>query len=166
MAAVANPVRIRPARPGDEHGIFALIRSLASYEKLEHEVTGTADALGTHLFSPKPACEALVAHDASNRLVGYALFFSTYSTFLTKPGLYLEDLFVLPEVRRQGIGAKLLTEVAKLAVYRGMGRLEWSVLDWNEPALAFYHKLGASKLDDWTVHRVSGPSLLSLAGFR
>lgn len=143
-----------------------MIQSLAEYEKLEKEVTGSADALGTHLFSPKPAAEAIVAQEPQGKMVGYALYFGTYSTFLTKPGLYLEDLFVLPEWRRKGVGSQLLTEVAKVAVYRGMGRLEWSVLDWNTPALEFYKKLGAAPMNEWTVHRVTGKSLLGLAGFK
>jgi GNAT superfamily N-acetyltransferase len=156
---------IRKAERGDERGIFELIRALAEYEKLADRVTGSAENLGEHLFGARPACEALVAK-RDGAMVGYALFFGSYSTFLTAPGVYLEDLFVLPNERRRGIGAALLSAVAKIALERGAARLEWSVLDWNTPALAFYEKLGAEKLDDWTVHRVFGDTLRALAALR
>ena len=165
--------RIRPARPGDEHGIFALVQALAEYEHLSHAVTGNAQKLAHDLFGPRPAAEALVveaapareAHalEAAPTLVAFALFFGNYSTFLTQPGLYLEDIFVLPAERRRGIGKALLKAVARLACDRNCGRLEWSVLDWNASAIAFYESLGASVLPDWRICRVTAASLATLA---
>ncbi|MFW5778685.1 MAG: N-acetyltransferase family protein, partial [Coleofasciculus sp.] len=134
-----NKLKIRPATPTDVPVLFELIQALAEYEKLSHLVTGTVDALQDHLFGAKPYVEAILA-EYEGQTVGFALFFSNYSTFLTKPGIYIEDLFVRPEFRRQGIGKALLTYVAQLAVERDCGRLEWSVLDWNEPAIAFYQR--------------------------
>ena len=164
---------IRPARPGDEHGIFALVQALAEYEHLSHAVTGNAQKLAHDLFGPRPAAEALVveaappreAHalEAAPTLVAFALFFGNYSTFLTQPGLYLEDIFVLPAERRRGIGKALLQAVARLACDRNCGRLEWSVLDWNASAIAFYENLGASVLPDWRICRVTAASLAALA---
>jgi len=144
---------IRPAVPGDEHALFELIRALARYERLEGSVTGSAGALGQHLFGPRPAAEALLAEEGATA-VGFALFFPTYSTFLCRPGLYLEDLFVLESHRRRGIGRALLTEVKRLADARGAGRLEWSVLAWNGDAIAFYERFGATILPDWRICRV------------
>ncbi|HEY1535973.1 MAG TPA: GNAT family N-acetyltransferase [Polyangiaceae bacterium] len=159
---------IRPARPGDEHDIFALIQALAEYEQLTHAVTGSAQQLAQDLFGPRPAAEALVVEAApllaaQQPLVAFALFFSNYSTFLTQPGLYLEDIFVLPAQRRRGIGKALLKAVARLARERNCGRLEWSVLDWNASAIAFYESLGASVLPDWRICRASAESLAALA---
>ena len=164
---------IRPARPGDEHGIFALVQALAEYEHLSHAVTGNAQKLAHDLFGPRSAAEALVveaapareAHalEAAPTLVAFALFFGNYSTFLTQPGLYLEDIFVLPAERRRGIGKALLQAVARLACDRNCGRLEWSVLDWNASAIAFYKNLGASVLPDWRICRVTAASLAALA---
>lgn len=175
---------IRPARPGDEHGIFALVQALAEYEHLSHAVAGNAQKLAHDLFGPRPAAEALVveaapareAHaleaapareaqalEAAPTLVAFALFFGNYSTFLTQPGLYLEDIFVLPAERRRGIGKALLQAVARLACDRNCGRLEWSVLDWNASAIAFYESLGASVLPDWRICRVTAASLAALA---
>ncbi len=164
---------IRPARPGDEHGIFALVQALAKYENLSHALTGNAQKLAQDLFGPRPAAEALVveaapardAHalEAAPTLVAFALFFANYSTFLTQPGLYLEDIFVLPTERRRGIGKALLKAVARLACDRNCGRLEWSVLDWNTSAIAFYESLGASVLPDWRICRVTAASLATLA---
>ncbi|HEY5377882.1 MAG TPA: GNAT family N-acetyltransferase [Polyangiaceae bacterium] len=164
---------IRPARAGDEHGIFALVQALAEYEHLSHAVTGNAQQLAHDLFGPRPAAEALVveaapareAHalEAAPTLVAFALFFGNYSTFLTQPGLYLEDIFVLPAERRRGIGKALLQAVARLACDRNCGRLEWSVLDWNASAIAFYENLGASVLPDWRICRVTAASLAALA---
>ncbi|MFP4411879.1 N-acetyltransferase family protein, partial [Coleofasciculus sp.] len=134
-----NKLKIRPATPTDVPVLFELIQALAEYEKLSHLVTGTVDALQDHLFGAKPYVEAILA-EYEGQTVGFALFFFNYSTFLTKPGIYIEDLFVRPEFRRQGIGKALLTYVAQLAVERDCGRLEWSVLDWNEPAIAFYQR--------------------------
>jgi len=162
---------IRPARPGDEHDIFALIQALAEYEHLTHAVTGSAQRLAQDLFGPRPAAEALVveaapALAAQEPLVAFALFFSNYSTFLTQPGLYLEDIFVLPAHRRCGIGKALLEAVARLARERNCGRLEWSVLDWNASAIAFYESLGASVLPDWRICRATAESLAALASPR
>ena len=153
---------IHLAQPSDVTAIFALIKALAEYEKLAHAVTGSAEALQEHLFKESPDAEAIVAR-WEEKAVGFALFFPNYSTFLTKPGIYLEDIFVLPEYRRRGIGKALLTTVAQIAVKRGAGRLEWSVLDWNEPAIAFYQSLGASILKEWRICRVTERSLAQLA---
>jgi GNAT superfamily N-acetyltransferase len=160
---MAPDFSIRPACSGDESGIFALIQALAEYEHLTHAVTGSAAELAEHLFGARPAAEALVV-EAEQRLVAFALFFGNYSTFLTRPGLYLEDIFVLPEYRRRGIGKALLTEVARVASERQCGRLEWSVLDWNASAIAFYERVGASVLPDWRICRVTGAKLSALAG--
>jgi len=157
-----NELKIRPATPTDVPVLFELIQALAEYEKLSHLVTGTVDALHDHLFGAKPYVEAILA-EYEGQTVGFALFFSNYSTFLTKPGIYIEDLFVRPEFRRQGIGKALLTYMAQLAVERDCGRLEWSVLDWNEPAIAFYQRLGATVLPDWRICRVTGDALPKLA---
>lgn len=153
---------IRPARPGDEREIFRLLRELAVFEKLEHELTGSSDELAGHLFGERPAAEALVAERAG-RVVGYALFFSTYSTFLTRPGLYLEDLYVSESERGTGVGKSLLRQVARIAVERQAGRLEWSVLDWNRRAIEFYEACGASVMADWRTCRVMGLELQKLA---
>ncbi|MFW5664557.1 MAG: N-acetyltransferase family protein, partial [Coleofasciculus sp.] len=150
-----NKLRIQPATPTDVPVLFELIQALAEYEKLSHLVTGTVDALQDHLFGAKPYVEAILA-EYEGQTVGFALFFSNYSTFLTKPGIYIEDLFVRPEFRRQGIGKALLTYMAQLAIERDCGRLEWSVLDWNETAIAFYQRLGATVLPDWRICRVTG----------
>ncbi|KYC43172.1 GNAT family acetyltransferase [Scytonema hofmannii PCC 7110] len=152
---------LRFAEPTDCDGLFELVKALAEYEKLSHAVTGNASSLKEHLFGVPKYVEAIVAEYAG-QTVGFALFFYNYSTFLTKPGIYLEDLFVLPEYRGQGIGKSLLTKVAQIAVERGCGRLEWSVLDWNEPAIAFYRRMGASILDDWRICRVTGEELTQL----
>lgn len=153
---------IRPARSEDVEKIFELIKALAEYEKLSDAVTGNAEVLKEHLFGSKQYAEAIVA-EWESLIVGFALFFSNYSTFLTKPGIYLEDLFVLPEYRRKGIGKALLIYLANLAIDRDAGRLEWSVLDWNTSAIAFYETMGAKVLPDWRICRVSGNSLVNLA---
>jgi GNAT superfamily N-acetyltransferase len=144
---------IRAARPGDERALFDLIRALSVYERLEHVVSGNAEQLGRDLFSPNAKIEALIA-EIDERAVGFALFFTSYSTFLTRHGVYLEDLFVLEAHRRQGIGRALLTEVKRIAQARGAGRLEWSVLDWNQSAIDFYRAFGAELLPDWRICRV------------
>jgi GNAT superfamily N-acetyltransferase len=141
---------------------MALIRALARYEKLEHEVVGTENDLREHLFGPRPRAEVLLVEDAGEA-VAFALFFHNYSTFLCKPGLYLEDLFVLPQHRRKGHGKALLVALARLALERGCGRFEWSVLEWNEPAIAFYRSLGAELLVEWRTFRVTGDALHGLA---
>jgi len=153
---------IRPARLGDEHALFALVRALAEYENLSHAVTGSAEKLAQDLFGPHAAAEALLA-EVDNQPLAFALFFHNYSTFLTQRGLYLEDIFVLPEHRGRGIGKALLSEVANIARERGCGRLEWSVLDWNQSAIDFYQSLGANVLPDWRICRVVGDGLQALA---
>lgn len=153
---------IRPAAPGDEHALFALIQALAEYERLSHAVTGSAEQLARDLFAARPLIEALLV-EADQRAVAFALYFHNYSTFLSKLGLYLEDIFVLPEYRRRGIGKALLSAVAKVATERDCGRLEWSVLDWNESAIGFYRSLGASILPDWRICRVIGEPMRALA---
>jgi GNAT superfamily N-acetyltransferase len=153
---------LRPAQPADTTAIFKLIQALAEYEKLSHAVIGSAEALQEHLFGSHPYVEAIVA-ECDGEVVGFALFFYNYSTFLTKPGIYLEDLFVLPEYRRQGIGKAFFTYLAKLALEKNCGRLEWSVLDWNEPAIAFYRQMGAKILEDWRICRVTDMALSQLA---
>ncbi len=153
---------IRPARPEDVPAVLSLIRQLARYEHLEHEVVGTDEQLRAALFGPRRYAEVLLAEDGG-AVVAFALFFHNFSTFLCKPGLYLEDLFVVPEHRRRGWGKKLLRELARIAVERGCGRFEWSVLDWNEPAIAFYRSLGAECVDAWRIFRVTGDALTNLA---
>jgi len=149
---------IRSATAADTPTIAALIRALAEYERLSQMVVLDEDRLRTHLFGPRPFAEVLLAEEA-REVAGFALFFHNFSTFLGQPGIYLEDLFVRPEYRGQGHGKALLTAVAQLAVQRDCGRLEWAVLDWNEPALRFYRSLGAVPLDDWTLYRLSGDAL-------
>jgi GNAT superfamily N-acetyltransferase len=149
---------IRSAAPTDAEGIFALIRELSVYEKLAHQVTGTAAALAEHLFGSPSHAEAMVV-EHQGQLIGFALFFKTYSTFLTQPGIHLEDIYVQEPYRAQGIGTALLRSVAQLAVERNYGRLEWTVLDWNENAIAFYRKMGADVLPDWKICRVMDQSL-------
>ncbi|NJM73945.1 MAG: GNAT family N-acetyltransferase [Scytonema sp. RU_4_4] len=156
-----NDLILRFAEPADCDALFKLVKALAEYEKLSHAVTGNAVALKEHLFGSQKYVEAILA-EYTGQAVGFALFFHNYSTFLTKPGIYLEDLFVLPEYRRQGIGEALLTKIAQIAVQRDCGRLEWSVLDWNEPAIAFYRRMGATILDDWRICRVSEELLYQL----
>ncbi|HAX76571.1 MAG TPA: GNAT family N-acetyltransferase [Cyanobacteria bacterium UBA11372] len=153
---------VRPATPSDVPVLFDLIVALAEYEKLSHAVTGSPASLEEHLFGKRTYAEAILA-ELEGQAVGFALFFHNYSTFLTKPGIYLEDIFVLPQYRGQGIGKALLSYIAKLAVERGCGRLEWSVLDWNSPAIAFYQRMGASILEEWRICRVTGASLTELA---
>jgi GNAT superfamily N-acetyltransferase len=153
---------IRPATPADVPTVARLIRALAEYEKLSHTLVLDEDRLRDHLFGARPYCEVLITVDAGTA-VGYALFFPTYSTFLARPGLYLEDVFVLPEYRGRGHGKALLAALAKLAVDRGCGRLEWSVLNWNEPSIGFYKSLGAVPMDEWSVYRLTGGALTKLA---
>lgn len=154
---------LRRAVRADVPEILRLIRALAEYEKLASDVVATEAALAETLFGATPAAEVLLAEE-DGRAVGFALFFQNYSTFLAKPGIYLEDLFVEPAYRGRGLGKTLLSAVARLAVERGCGRFEWAVLDWNEPAIGFYRSLGARPLADWTVMRVTGEALKKLAG--
>jgi GNAT superfamily N-acetyltransferase len=153
---------LRQAELKDVPTLFSLIQALAEYEKLAHAVTGNVAALQEHLFGSHPYVEAIIA-EVEGETAGFALFFSNYSTFLTQPGIYLEDLFVLPEYRRQGIGQEILGYLARLAVERGYGRLEWSVLDWNVDAIAFYQRMGAEVLPDWRTCRVTGDLLNQLS---
>lgn len=163
MTSSAHEFTLRPATPADVEAIFQLILALADYEKLNHQVTGSGEQLRSHLFGARPYANALVA-EVEQKIVGFALYFYNYSTFLTKPGIYLEDLFVLPAYRRLGIGTALLKALAQQAIAEGCGRLEWSVLDWNAPAIAFYKRMGADVLPDWRICRVDGVSLKTLAG--
>lgn len=162
MAESAGLV-IERATPDDVPTIIALVRELAEFERLAHEVRIEAKSLHEHLFGPRPYAEAVMARLAG-ATVGFALFFHNYSTFVGRPGLYLEDLYVRPEYRGRGYGESLIRHLARLAVERGCGRFEWWVLDWNEKAIAFYRKLGAVAMDEWTVQRVAGPALDRLAG--
>ncbi|ELS32495.1 MULTISPECIES: GNAT family N-acetyltransferase [Pseudanabaena] len=155
---------IRTATIADIPAIFSLIQALADYEKLSDRVTGDIAQLQEDLFGNNPCIEAIVAQiEASQQVVGFALFFTNYSTFLTRRGIYLEDLFVLSEYRGSGIGKALITKVAQIALTRGCGRFEWSVLDWNAPAIAFYKRIGAEVLPDWRICRVTGEGLKNLA---
>ena len=153
---------IRPASPGDVLQIIGFIRELAAYEKLEHQVVATEALIAEHLFGPQPAAEVVIA-ELDTVPVGFALFFRNFSTFLGRPGLFLEDLYVQPQARGRGVGRALLVHLAGLAVARGAGRLDWNVLDWNEPAIAFYRKLGATVLPDWRTCRLTGDALAALA---
>jgi GNAT superfamily N-acetyltransferase len=156
---------IRAATPRDLSSIHALVRELARYEKLEHQVVATEEQLAAALFGPGSThAEAFVADAAAEGIVGFALFFHSYSTFLGRRGLYLEDLFVLPQHRRKGYGKALLREVARLAVESGCGRFEWAVLTWNEPAIRFYRSFGAEALEEWRTFRLAGEPLRRLAG--
>lgn len=162
-------VRVRPAERADAALVLTLIRELAEYERLSGEVRATDELIAEHLFGPQPAAEALIAEgdagagDERGQPIGFALFFTTFSTFLGRPGIWLEDVFVRPQHRRRGVGRALLAELARLAVQRGHGRLEWAALDWNAPALGFYRGLGARPMDDWITHRLDGEALRRLA---
>jgi len=153
---------IRTATAADVPAIARLIRGLADYEKLAHLVTLDESRLGQHLFGPRPFAEVLLAEDGG-RVVGFALFFHNYSTFIGEPGIYLEDLFVEPGYRGRGHGKALLVALARLAVERCCARLDWVVLDWNSPAIQFYRSLGAEPLDEWTGYRLGGSALAKLA---
>jgi GNAT superfamily N-acetyltransferase len=155
-------VSIQPARPADVPEILALIRALAEYEKLSHVVVGSEERLQQELFGAQPVIECVLAKEGE-RALGFALFFQNFSTFLTRRGLYLEDLFVVPEARGRGIGKALMRHGARLAVERGCGRYEWAVLDWNAPAIDFYEAIGAIVLPDWRICRMSGEPLARLA---
>ena len=152
---------IRPARPEDVPTIAAFIRELAEYERLSQEVTLKEEHLKEHLFGKHRYAEVLIAEE-DGAAVGFALFMHNYSTFLARPGIYLEDLFVRPAHRGKGYGKALLQELARIAVERGCGRFEWAVLDWNAPAIQFYKSLGATPMDEWTVFRLAGDALLKL----
>jgi GNAT superfamily N-acetyltransferase len=153
---------IRPASEDDVPLILSFIRELAEYEKLSHEVVATVDDLRKSLFGEHPCAEVVIG-EYNGAPVAFALFFHNYSTFLGKPGLYLEDLFVKPEMRGRGLGKVMLAYLAHLACERGCGRFEWWVLDWNESAIKFYRSIGAAPMDEWTVQRVDGDALEALA---
>lgn len=158
-------VRIRFAKAADVALIHELVLCLAEYEKLTHAVTTDEAALREHLFGARPAAEVLLA-EATGDCIGFALFFHNFSTFVGKPGLYLEDLFVRPEARGRGAGKALMVTLARLARARGCGRFEWSVLDWNTPSIDFYRAIGAQPLEDWTLQRMTGEALERLAAQR
>ena len=155
-------LRIRDATSGDVPSIHGLIGELADYEKLRHAFIGHAEDLSRHLFGEPRYAWALVA-EREGAVVGFALYFFNYSTFLCRPGIYLEDLYVQPAQRRRGVGLALLTELARRAHARGCGRLEWAVLDWNAPSIAFYRQLGAEPMQEWTTFRLTGDALTRLA---
>ncbi len=157
-----SPFVLRSATPADVPVILACIRGLAEYEKLAHEVVASEALLHEMLFGARPAAEVILAH-SGDEPAGFALFFHNYSTFLSRPGVYLEDLFVFPRYRGRGLGRVLLSRLARIAVERGCARLEWSVLDWNESAIGFYRRLGALPMNEWTVYRMTGNALASLA---
>ena len=153
---------IRPATPHDVPAILGFIRELADYENLSHEVTATVDEMRAQLFGPTPRAEVLIA--CENEIpVGLALFFHNFSTFLAKPGLYIEDIFIQPVHRGKGYGKALMVALARLAIDRGCGRFEWTVLDWNQPSIDFYKSLGAELKPEWVITRVAGPALEALA---
>jgi GNAT superfamily N-acetyltransferase len=153
---------IRTARVEDVPTILQLIRDLATYERAPNDVTATEEQLVEVLFGEKPAAEVLLAFE-DEAPVGFAVFFHNFSTWLGRPGLYLEDLFVKPEVRGKGYGRALLVHLARIARERGCGRMEWAVLDWNDPAIQFYRKLGAKPMDEWTVFRLTSDGIAKLA---
>jgi GNAT superfamily N-acetyltransferase len=152
-------ITIRPAVANDTRLILQLIRELAEFENLEHECKTSEAELQAHLFGPRPYAEVLIA-SLENQPVGFALFFHNYSTFLSKPGIYLEDLYVREAVRAHGVGTALLEAVRRLAVERDCGRFEWSVLNWNKRAIEFYEKMGARPMSEWTIYRLTGEALV------
>jgi len=162
MTETRPAFRIERATERDVPLILQLIKDLAEYERMSDEVVATEQGLRESLFGARPAAEVTIAY-AGDTPAGFALFFHNYSTFLGKPGLYLEDLFVVPQFRGHGYGRELLQELAAIAVERGCGRFEWSVLDWNEPAIGFYESLGAKLMDGWSIVRVTGDALTKLA---
>ena len=157
-----NNFEIRPARVEDVPLILELIRDLATYERAPKEVTATEEQLVAVLFGEKPVAEVLLAFERKSP-VGFAAFFHNFSTWLGRPGLYLEDLFIKPEKRERGYGRALLVDLAKIALDRGCGRMEWAVLDWNEPAIKFYRSLGAKPMEEWTVFRLTRDGIAKLA---
>jgi GNAT superfamily N-acetyltransferase len=155
---------IRSATPADVGAIFSLMLELAEFEKLTHVFVATEVGVHDALFGARPSAEAMVAQEEDGRIVAYALFFHNFSTFLARRGLYLEDLYVQPSQRGTGLGTRMLRQLAALAVERQCGRFEWTVLDWNQPAINFYEKMGATVLSDWRVVRITGDALEQLAG--
>lgn len=160
---------VRPATPGDARLIVEFIRELAAYEKLAHECRADEDSIRRHLFGEGfgrgPVAECLIG-EVDGRAEGFALFFTNFSTFLCRPGVYLEDLYVRPAAQGRGLGLALLRELARLALERGCGRVEWSVLDWNRPAIEFYRRAGARPMEEWTVFRLAGAALTEFAASR
>ena len=165
MTADTHDIRIEPATEDDIPVVLGLIKGLADYEKLSHEVVTSEAGLREALFGHAPGAEVLLAF-VVDEAVGFAVFFHNFSTFLGRPGIYLEDLFVVPQWRQQGIGRRLLEAVARTAVERDCGRLEWSVLDWNQPAIDFYERLGARPMGEWTTYRLTGGALRDLGSKR
>jgi GNAT superfamily N-acetyltransferase len=158
-----NPsIQLRPAHRDDCALILSLIRELADYERLLHEVEASAANLEQHLFGPTPRAEALIV-ETGDGVAGFALFFHNFSTFVGKPGLYLEDLYIRPAFRGLGYGRRIMQRLAQIALERDCGRFEWWVLDWNEPAIEFYRSIGARPMSEWTVQRVDGEALRALA---
>ena len=162
MSSTTPTATLRPATPADLPAIVGLIRELAAFEKLEHLVVATPESMAPHLFGTRPAAEAVVA-EVDGAVVAFALFFTNFSTFLGQPGLYLEDLYVQPAHRGTGLGKSLLAHLGALAVERGCGRFEWSVLDWNENAIRFYESMGATVMPDWRICRITGDTLQRFA---
>ncbi len=156
--------QIRPATPADVPQILAFVRELAAFERAPDAVLATEPMLEAALFGARPAAEAVIAENASGTALGFALFFQNFSTWTGLPGMYLEDLYVTPSARGAGVGTALLRHLAGIAVDRGYGRFEWSVLDWNQPAIDLYRAMGAEPMDEWTVQRVTGEALARLAG--
>ncbi len=163
MSAVTRSISIRPATARDLPLVLGFIRELAVYERLEHQFVATEADLAAALFGPRPYAEVIFGC-LEGTPVGFALFFHNFSTFIGKPGIYLEDLFVRPEGRGLGIGGRLLRWLARTTLERGCARLDWAVLDWNEPSIGFYESLGALAQDEWTIFRLEGPALERLAG--
>ncbi len=163
MAVNTSSISLRPAEVRDAGVILRFITELAAYEKLSHEVVTTEDAIREHLFCERPVVEAIVA-EYDGVPAGFALFFHSFSTFLGRPGIYLEDLFVTVDLRGKGIGKALLKRLAEIAIERGCGRVEWAVLDWNEPAIQFYQGIGAAPLGEWQTYRLAGSALRDFAG--
>lgn len=160
---LAPPVQIRPAEPSDVEWIHSMVIELATYERAAGKVVGTTELLASALFGPEPSAEALVAQ-LDDEPAGFALYYMTFSTWEARPGIWLEDLYVRQELRRAGVGQALLQALASITVNRGYSRLEWAALDWNEPALRFYQRLGAEQLDEWVMHRLDGEPLRRVAG--
>ena len=159
---MSTPHALRPATPVDLPAIVGLIRELAEFEKLSHLVVLTPESLHPHLFGARPVAEAVVG-EVGGQVVAFALFFTNFSTFLGRPGLYLEDLYVQPAHRGSGLGKALLSHLGALAVERGCGRFEWSVLDWNERAIGFYERMGATVMPDWRICRLTGEALAAFS---
>jgi GNAT superfamily N-acetyltransferase len=162
MSASTEPAVLRMATAADVPLILHFIRLLARFEKLEQHVVATEDSIREYLFGPRAYAEVVFA-ELDRKPVGFALFFSTFSTFVGRPGIYLEDLFVLEDMRGRGVGRQLLSHLARLTIERGWGRLDWAVLDWNTPAIGFYKKFGAQMLTDWRICRLTGTALETLA---